>query len=246
MFERANSGHAAFNHVWIYLALILALLRMSERRTIASAALAGLCFGGTFLLAAYFGLLGSDRGRHVLRVRALPSSRLAGEAADARARSGVLGVTLLCLLPGLIAYKLDQHDVASLITKPRSSCSGSAPRPSRICAVARSSRLRRVARSVDSAASPSERSTSAGRLFPRGLRHLLADSPRSDRSCSGHTQACRRLRRDPSSSRLLVLIAACRSRGRRPDSYALVLRRPRDDVLPGLRADSESSSASRS
>ena len=30
---------------------------------------------------------------------------------------GVLGVTLLCLLPGLIAYKLDQHAVASLITK---------------------------------------------------------------------------------------------------------------------------------
>ena len=59
MFERANSGHAAFTHVWIFLALILALLRMSERRTTAWAALAGLCFGGAFLLAAYFGLLGA-------------------------------------------------------------------------------------------------------------------------------------------------------------------------------------------
>ena len=111
------AGHAAFTHLWIYLALILALLRMSERRTIASAALAGLCFGGTFLLSSYFGLLGAIVVGDVLRVRARPGARLAGEAVDRDAGLRVLGVTLLCLLPGLIAYKLDQENVASLITR---------------------------------------------------------------------------------------------------------------------------------
>lgn len=117
MFERANYGHAAFTHVWIFLALILALLRMSERRTIASAALAGLCFGGAFLLAAYFGLLGAIVVGvyfvfELVRVHGRPE----------KLRTFVLGcsvlaVTLLCLLPGLIAYKLDEESVASLITR---------------------------------------------------------------------------------------------------------------------------------
>jgi hypothetical protein len=117
MFERANSGHAAFTHVWILLALILALLRMSERRTIASAALAGLCFGGAFLLAAYFGLLaavvvGVYFVFELVRVHGRPE-----KLRTLVLGCGVLGATLLCLLPGLIAYKLDQQDVASLITK---------------------------------------------------------------------------------------------------------------------------------
>ena len=116
MLERAFAGHAAFNHVWIFLVLILALLRMSERRTIASAALAGACAGGTFLFAAYFGLLGAIVVAvyfvfELLRVHGWPEKLWTLTLSCA-----VLGVTLLCLLPGLIAYKLDHRGVTSLVT----------------------------------------------------------------------------------------------------------------------------------
>lgn len=117
MFERAFAGHAAFNHVWIFLALILALLRLSERRTIAAAGLAGLCFGGTFLFAAYFGLLASVI---VVVYAVFELVRVPGWTEKRRTLAlgcVVVGVTLLCLLPGLIAYKQDQESVARAITK---------------------------------------------------------------------------------------------------------------------------------
>ena len=117
MFERANSGHAAFTHVWIFLALILTLLRMSDRRTLRSAALAGLCLGGAFLFAAYFGLLGAVVVAvyfmfELVRVHGWPEKLRTLVLSCA-----VLGVTLLCLLPGVIAYRLDRQNVADAITR---------------------------------------------------------------------------------------------------------------------------------
>ena len=84
MFERANYGHAAFTHVWIFLALILALLRMSERRTIASAALAGLASGARSCSRPTSVCSGRSSSA-CTSCSSRPRTRAAGEAADIRA-----------------------------------------------------------------------------------------------------------------------------------------------------------------
>ena len=184
MFERANSGHAAFNHVWIFLALILALLRMSERRTIASAALAGLCFGGTFLFAAYFGLLGAIVVAvyfvfELVRVHGWPE-----KLRTLTLGCAVLGVTLLCLLPGLIAYKLDQQNVASSDHEVLArAAADTAPR-----------RLRISCRRVVIPSSVGSREGSTRPPSTRSERSSSAGRP----SCSPPSASYLLIRRDPS------------------------------------------------
>jgi hypothetical protein len=58
-FARALAGHAAFLHIWVLILLAGALLMLDRRPTIRRAAVAGLAYGLTFQLAAYWGLLAS-------------------------------------------------------------------------------------------------------------------------------------------------------------------------------------------
>jgi hypothetical protein len=118
MFMRAFAGHAAFLHVWIFLAMILCLLEMSRTRQVRWAALAGLCFGGTFLISSYFGLLGTlVFGLYFLYefVRVEDWGERLWTATLACAGSAVLG---LCVLPGAIAYHIDHSTVLRSISNP--------------------------------------------------------------------------------------------------------------------------------
>jgi hypothetical protein len=115
MFERAEAGHAAFLHAWVYPLMFLLLLRMSRLRTVAAAALAGAAWGVAFLFAAYFGLLASVMiGAYfvyeIVRVRELVERLWTATLFCASAAAcGVL------LLPGLIAYTANHHVVATSI-----------------------------------------------------------------------------------------------------------------------------------
>ncbi|MFL5963602.1 MAG: hypothetical protein ACJ757_12000 [Gaiellaceae bacterium] len=117
-FMRAFAGHAAFLHVWIYPALILCCLEMSRTRKVRWAALAGLCYGGSFLISSYFGLLGTlvfvtYFVYEFFRVRGWEERLWTTTLACAG-----LAVTGLCILPGAIAYKVDHSSVLRSISNP--------------------------------------------------------------------------------------------------------------------------------
>ncbi len=119
-FERAFAGHAAFLQTWIFMAMILCFLEMSRTRQNRWAALAGLCFGITFLISSYFGLLGSlIFGLYLvfefLRVRGWEEKLWTATLACTS-----LGVTGLCLLPGVLAYLRDRSAIAQTISNPLS------------------------------------------------------------------------------------------------------------------------------
>ena len=117
-FMRAFAGHAAFLHVWIYPAMILCCLEMSRTRKARWAALAGLCYGGSFLISSYFGLLGSLVFAtyfvyEVFRVRGWAETFWTASLACVG-----LAVAGLCILPGAIAYEIDHSTVLQSISNP--------------------------------------------------------------------------------------------------------------------------------
>jgi hypothetical protein len=117
-FERSFAGHAAFLQEWIFIAMILCFFELSRKRTLRWAALAGLCFGGAFLINSYFGLLGSlVFGLYLvfefLRVRGWEEKLWTATLACTG-----LAVTGACLLPGLLAYLRDRATVAQTIANP--------------------------------------------------------------------------------------------------------------------------------
>src|SRR5581483_8423755 len=118
IFMRAFAGHAAFLHVWIFIAMILCFLKMSETRTVRWAALAGLCFGGTFLISSYFGLLGTLVFALYFAyefVRVHGWAEKLWTATLACAGVVVLGI---CIAPGAIAYHIDHSTVLRSISNP--------------------------------------------------------------------------------------------------------------------------------
>ena len=115
-FARAMAGHAAFLQLWIFVAMILCFLEMSGKRTIRWAALAGLCYGFTFQISSYFGLLGSLVFAlyflfEFARVRGWEEKLWTTTLACAGC-----GVTLVCLVPGIIAYLHDRAAVSQSIS----------------------------------------------------------------------------------------------------------------------------------
>lgn len=109
--ERALAGHAAFLQGWIFVVLLYTLLRVSEQRTLRAAALAGIAFGGSFLIASYFGLLASlIVGTYFVYelVRVKPFTERLWTLSLACIG---LAVTVLLLTPGLVAYARDHQTV---------------------------------------------------------------------------------------------------------------------------------------
>lgn len=117
-FMRAFAGHAAFLHVWIYLAMIMCLLEMSRTRKARWAMLAGLSYGFSFLISSYFGLLGSavvgvyfvfEFARQRNWPERLWTMTLACVA---------LAVAVVLEIPGIVAYYRDHATVARSIGNP--------------------------------------------------------------------------------------------------------------------------------
>lgn len=115
VFEKAYAGHAGLVHVWVFPALVLAILRARERRTLASWALVGAAVAAAFYVHSYFGFLallvlfvfGSvDLVREPRRSETL---RNAGTA---------VGAALALLVPTFLAYRRDRAGVATVTDHP--------------------------------------------------------------------------------------------------------------------------------
>lgn len=59
LFEQGFAGHVNLTHAWVLPLIVLALLRLRRRRTIANASLVGLALALAFYMQSYLGLLGS-------------------------------------------------------------------------------------------------------------------------------------------------------------------------------------------
>lgn len=116
MFERAWAGHAAFVHPWVFVLLLLTLLRMSRARSFASALIAGCAYGLTFLYAAYFGLLATVL---VLAYFVYELIRVRGWAERLWTFSlscGVFAGPIVFLSPGLVRYAADHHAISTSLS----------------------------------------------------------------------------------------------------------------------------------
>lgn len=114
MVERAIAGHVAFMHAWCLVLLLAALTKLRIVRTLPWAALAGLAYGLCFLVAAYMGLLAT-----ALVVSFAIVDLVSQESGRERLWTFTLlvvvsGVTLLALVPGLMAFTPDQDAVSSV------------------------------------------------------------------------------------------------------------------------------------
>jgi hypothetical protein len=118
MFERAGAGHHGFMQLWVFVVEIVALLYMHRRRSLTSAALAGLSLALVFYANSYYGLLGSVLFGVFIVVDFVQQSswhaRLwAVTLLDISVAAAVIG-----FLPALIAWKGDRQAVASGVSNP--------------------------------------------------------------------------------------------------------------------------------
>ena len=127
--ERARAGHVGFLHLWVLLLLVIALLSLSERRTLRSAALVGLAYGGTFLMSSYMGFL-ATLIVGVYLVYELIRVRGASERLWTATLTCVGGAVVVALqLPGLIAYLVDRGAAAGTLSNPVEQASRFAAKP---------------------------------------------------------------------------------------------------------------------
>ncbi len=117
MYERAISGHVAFAHGWVLILLLYALLRLREQRTVRRALLAGGAYGLCFLMASYSGLLATS----LVAGFAVVDLAFAGSRSERLWTSTLLvaifGVMAISLLPGAIAFVLDQDRVTRSLAR---------------------------------------------------------------------------------------------------------------------------------
>ena len=114
--DRAEAGHAAFVHVWIFPALMLVLLRMSRLRTARSAAVVGLFYGLTFLFAAYDGLIASVLLGTYLIVELIRVSGFEEKLWTLTLTCTTFIVGGLMLVPGVVKYVGTHHAVATTVS----------------------------------------------------------------------------------------------------------------------------------
>ena len=106
-FEQAYAGHIAFLQNWIFVLLIVALLRLRERRSVLSAAVVGAALALTFYMAAYDGLFGSliVFVFGLVELWRLPERRARWRTVALTAGAFVVG--MVALVPVLVLYARD-------------------------------------------------------------------------------------------------------------------------------------------
>ena len=116
-FEKAIFGHASFVHVWVFPLLVLALLRVRERRDARSALLAGLVTALAFYVGSYFGLLAVVLATVFMAVDLVLSPR--GERLwSFTLLDLVYAGALAALSPVLVLWLLNRGEVAALVGNP--------------------------------------------------------------------------------------------------------------------------------
>ena len=113
MMERAISGHVAFMHGWTLILLLAALTKLRTTHTLRWAALAGLAYGSCFLVAAYMGLLATALVVSFAVVDLVSQRNSLERLWTCTLLVVIGGVTLLALVPGLVALASGQGAVRS-------------------------------------------------------------------------------------------------------------------------------------
>ena len=110
-FEQAYAGHSAFLQNWVFVLLIVALLRLRERRSVAAAVVAGGALALTFYTAAYDGLFGSltVAAFGLVELWRLPVRRERWRTVALTASAFV--VSMVALVPVLVLYARDRSVV---------------------------------------------------------------------------------------------------------------------------------------
>ena len=117
-FEQAGEGHAAFAHAWIYPLTVLTLLGLRTRRTLGSAALAGLALALAFYISSYTGFIALLL---VAVAGAVDFIRGTGAAARLQTLAGLGAIsltTLLALTPVAVTWLRHGRGVSDVFARP--------------------------------------------------------------------------------------------------------------------------------
>ena len=117
MYERAISGHVAFAHGWVLILLLYTLLRLRERRTVRRALVAGAAYGLCFLMASYSGLLATALVAGFVLVDLVFAGSRVERVWTATLLVAILGVMVLFLVPGAVAYVSEQERVSQSLSR---------------------------------------------------------------------------------------------------------------------------------
>jgi hypothetical protein len=110
--ERAYAGHLGLLQNWVLVLVVLAMIRVDERRTIGSSLLAGVAIGLAFWVTAYQGLFAS-----LIAFAFVALDVIRGVTARARLRAVAdlaiaYGVALLALVPIFVLYARERSTVS--------------------------------------------------------------------------------------------------------------------------------------
>ena len=117
MFERSYQGHAGMLHLWVLPLLVIACLRLHERRSVGAAALVGACLPLAFYLQSYLGLMASVIFAAFFAIELIT----AAERLWTFLLLDIAIVTALVLFaPPLVMWLHAPGDVASAVSEPLS------------------------------------------------------------------------------------------------------------------------------
>jgi hypothetical protein len=116
--EKAVFGQSAYVHIWVFPLLVLALLRMWERRSVGAAIVAGLAVALAFYLQSYYGLL----ALLVVAVFVAVSLVVRGEPPAARRATLGLGAVAagaaaVAFAPALVLWASERERVAETVSR---------------------------------------------------------------------------------------------------------------------------------
>lgn len=129
MIERAIAGHVGYAHGWALVLLVAALTKLRTVRTLRWALIAGGAYGFCFLLAAYMGLLATAVVVAFGIVDLLAQRSVPERLWTFSLLIVIGGVTLLALVPGLVALALDQRTISAGLSHSLTTLEGYGARP---------------------------------------------------------------------------------------------------------------------